>query len=512
VDKRFYFTRLAKNWSSTVYEERDRADGHGIFVVIALSILAGVLGGVRIFSDLFLAVLCLGLAGSLAAAARIRQKKLIAVSALLLLGLGLGMLRVALVPDHRNELDAYLGRKSEFLATIIREPDERDERTRLVLRPDGGSALITAAIQRWPRIERGDQVLVKGKLVRPANRNATATPEFDYVAYLAKEGIYYEMFLPQVELVNRPEHGLVAFTNKFKARLLAIFSGLLPEPSSGLLAGIVLGARGGISRELAAKFADAGVSHILVLSGFNITLIADWLVSFFAFAPRLLGGLLGSLFIIFFGFLAGGGAVVWRSVIMALVSWYAGLSGRIFDVSAALLATALAVTLWNPKTLTDDLGFQLSLTALAGIVYLAPVLNEKLFWRWPKFLAALFSSTFGAQLAVLPVIWLSMGKLSLVGFVSNLFIVPLVPVTMTLGFLILGAGLTLPFFGWPLAFLAEILLRMIVWLVEFFSAWPLSGVQVTAVPLIALIYSGALTLLTVRYWRRRALHSGLYPP
>ena len=481
-------------------------DWHKFFIVFGLSILGGIWLSPVLPSSFSFSFLFFIIALSLYLIGKGRERKTIFVfSTIIFAGVFVGTARVTLDQDFRHELDGYLRQKVEIAGEVVSQPDERAEMTRFIIKPKNFQAKILVTTERFPRWQNGDKVKLQGKLSVPSSAigeaTATSTP-FDYAAYLSKDGVYYEMYRPVISLGSRPTFGFTPFVNTFRGRLLSTMNTLLPEPESSLLAGILLGARQGLDKQVADDFTKAGVSHILVLSGFNITVVANYLLTLCSYFPRLVGGFAGILGIILFGLIAGGGSVVWRSVLMAVIAWYARLSGRLFDVSAALLVTALVITVWNPVVLSADLGFELSLFAMAGIVYVSPMIEEKYLGRITKKfgLREMMATTFGAQFAVLPLLWLATGRLSLVGFVSNLVVLHLVPPIMFLGGIILALGFILPVLAWPVAPLGYLLLRTLVVITHWFASWPLANLSIGASNFVVITVYLLLTGMTIKYW------------
>lgn len=483
-------------------------DWHKIFIFSSLSFLGGAWLGTISVGDwtigtlaglIFLTLILLF--GRLLT----RRPAVIYFGLIILSGFLLGLFRTYLVNDYSGELDGFLGQKVSFRAEITAEPDERETLARLIVRPDGYGTKIQITAERYPSYRLGDRISVTGKMTRPDNFISTSTNDFAYGAYLAKDGIYYQMYKPQLSLVERPTTGIVIWLAELKSQLLGKIAQILPEPESSLLAGILLGAKKALGTEITTDFRAAGVSHILVLSGYNITFVAENVLAVFWLLPRVLGGIVGFIVMIAFGLLAGGGAVVWRAVLMALIAFYAKLTGRLFDVAAAILFSAVALVAYRPNSLTADLGFQLSIMALIGIVYVAPWLSERFFGRIKsKFWRELVASTFGAQLAVLPILWQATGQVSVLGFISNLAILPLVPYAMGVGATALGLGFISTILAWPAGVISLILLKTILWLAHWFASWPLSGLAWNYSSWwLVIIYYLLLFWPVVNFWRQR---------
>lgn len=494
-----FLDRLAK-----AIIDKMKIDWHKFFILASLSFLFGSAIGSKTGTDwtigAWLGLIWLTLI-SVATLFRVKKK---VIYFGLIFGFGLlgGFLRVGVLPDHSREFDAYLNKKIEFKAEVVSEPDERETLTRLVVRPLDGRAKILLTLERYPEYRPDDIISIRGKIAKPENVTTVDRPQFDYVAYLAKEGIFYDMYKPDVLVMERPEIGGVkGIMFGLKEKLLNVMSRILPEPESSLLAGILLGAKRGLGSELTENFRLAGVSHIVVLSGFNITLVADALLRASFFLPLAFRGTAGALGIVGFGILAGGGSVVWRAVLMALVALYARLSGRIFDVAAAIMFSAVALVAYNPSTLTTDLGFQLSIMALVGIVYVAPWLEQKLFYRVSrKYFRDLLSTTFGAQISVLPLLWYATGQISVIGFLSNLVILPLVPSAMVFGAIASAIGLVSVTMAWPVTLITFILLKLIIFFGRWFAGWPGAGFSLPPSLWVLLIIYGLLAWPVAQFW------------
>jgi len=486
-------------------------DWHKIFIFSSLFFLLSLTFG-QIFSfDLFyigwLALIYFNVILILVIYFPVFRRQLIYFGLISILSLLGGFVRVSQTSSFEQELDRYLNQKIEFQAIIVAEPDERESSTKLVIRPAGDyRAKILVTVERYPQYQLGDKVSVSGKIQRPENFITDNQKTFNYQRYLARDGIYYQMFKPNLSLLSHNSYGLRGLLLDVKNYLLKVLGKILPEPESSLLAGILLGVKRGLGSELSEGFRLAGVSHIMVLSGYNITIVAETILRLCSFLPRFLGGAVGLFGIFAFGLLAGGGTVVWRAVLMATIALYAKLTGQLYNVTTAIIFSALAISIYNPSTLTNDLGFQLSLLALIGLVYVSPFLSEGVFRRLsPQFgFKELICSTVGAQLSVIPFLWWTTGNLSLVGFISNLIILPLIPSAMFLGTMALLIGSLFTWLAWPISLITFFVLKIILLLTLWFARWPLAdmSINISSGWIVILIYL-CLSVPIVRFWYKK---------
>jgi len=396
-----------------------------------------------------------------------------------------------------SQIAFYNGQEVEIEGWISQEPDRRDKSVKYELkvaktRIENGDKKITGKVlvsaRRFPEFEFGDRVRVRGKLETPP-----AFEDFDYAAWLSKSDIYSVMRRSEIEKISEVGRNQFSFIAwwwfRVKKILLLVKSHfettlnqVLSEPFSSLLAGILIGARRNIPDDLIQIFNIVGLTHIIALSGYNITIIVRAFERVTKYFPRWLSFSLGLSAVILFVILTGASASVVRAALMAMLILFAPLIGRKGDITIALLFTAMVMLLINLKILRYDLGFQLSFVAVAGLIYLSPILNriiEK--WKYKKVFPAVvrnyFEETFSAQIMVAPVVLYNFSRLSLVAPIMNVLVLPIVPITMLFGFvagllamICLKAGIVVGYLSW-------LLLKYIVVAAETFSKIPLASVE-----------------------------------
>jgi competence protein ComEC len=267
--------------------------------------------------------------------------------------------------------------------------------------------------------------------------------------------------------VLRPNQGNVAVTQllKFKVWLVRRLLAYYGPVEGNFLLGILIGAKRGLPQELLDTFSRTGTSHILAVSGFNISV----LLAFLGYSAYIIGRksqLWLSLFCVgAFVVIAGPSASVLRAAGMGLIVMVAVANGRLYNPLPALLLVAASMVVINPRILYWDIGFQLSAAATAGILLGAPLLdtvpqtNSLL-----KFFVSQLGVTLCAILFTLPISLLHFGQLSLIAPIANLVIVPAIPLVMALG------GLSmLPILGAGFAFVNTYLLQLLLWLERLFA-------------------------------------------
>jgi competence protein ComEC len=452
-------------------------------------------------------------AGCLTGSILFRQQEHFRKLFVLLVMLGLGATRFQLSSDvlDPNQISWYndSGAYAIIRGTIIKPPDVRDTYIGLRIEVDKirfgdettsspveGQILVrTSRFEEW---HYGDYVLIKGFLETP--------PEFEtfsYREYLAREGIYSLVSNADVKLLSSG-HGnpLLAALYTLRRHALYTIQTLFPDPEASLLGGILVGMESSIHPEVQQAFNDTGTTHIIAISGFNITIIAAIFVSLLR---RLLGVrwgiLLAGLGIAFYTILVGAEAAVVRAAIMGGLTLLARILGRRTHGFAALSAAAILMTAINPQVLWD-VGFQLSFAATLGLILYSPPLEAwfiQVVSKWmteeqAKRLAAPINEfvlfTLAAQATTLPLTAYYFQRFPLSSLLANPVILPAQPPLMITGGIATLVGMVWKPLGQLLAWLAWIFPAFTIRAVTFFADLPLSSIPLgdIAGPVVAGFY------------------------
>lgn len=475
------------------------------------STLAGVLAGSLIsFSwgeSIFIALLAVGSAGYL----WMRKVALSVLVIMLVVTIGFfgGLARVAwsLQEPAQSVLDQYVGESVELKGVIVEEPRATQTGGQLVVEVADEIGATTKALVRVrdpDMANYGDQVEIIGTLARPEAFVGDTGRAFNYPMFLAKDGVYYTVDFAQVSVLAMGKASYVK-TNLFtlKQRFVESLQRVLPEPEVALAGGILLGIQESLGESLEGAFRTTGVIHIVVLSGFNITIIAlfvrqvcEW---FRVRYPLWWSALLIVLFVI----MVGAGATVVRAAIMGLLASLALVSGRTYQITYALMIAGFGMLMWNPLLLLYDPSFQLSFVATLGLIHFAPLVERHLTWI-PNLLSirTFAAATIGTQLAILPLLLFMIGELSLVAVPANMLVLVAVPWAMLAAFLaglvgFVGVGLATPF-----SVLAYWLLTYMIRVVEGLAGLPWASVMVPAFPVWVMLL--AYLVMIVGYVRVKA--------
>lgn len=407
---------------------------------------------------------------------RFERSKFFLVACLVFISFGFGQLRYQ-ASDKSGDQTAFeskIGQDVSLSGVVSDEPERKEDYARFVL--NSGKTKILIYAQKYPRYEYGDKLKISGLLKKPEN----FSEDFSWRDYLAKGGIYYEIFYPRIEFVsggngNFVKQKLFYIKNKF----LSAISSAVPEPHASFLGGITIGAKDGLPKNLQEEFRTTGMAHVVALSGYNITIVAGTIMTVLSFLPRYFavsGGVAG---VILFAIMTGGSATVLRASIMALLALFAKTSGRIYTASWALFVAGFFMILQNPKILRFDASFQLSFMATLGLIYLSPIAEN-----WFKFVPQKFKlkemtiATVSAQIFVLPLLVYKTGVFSVVSLPVNFLILPFIPLTMFFGFTTGVSGMISGVLSAPFGWVSYILTQYELWIVGVFSKLPFASVTI----------------------------------
>jgi competence protein ComEC len=333
----------------------------------------------------------------------------------------------------------------------------------------------------------GDAVRLRARLDPPP-----VVDGFDYAAYLARQGVYAVAADPQLESVT-PDQGNFFFAalHAIRRKGLQTIAAIFPEPEAALLQGILLGDDSGIPKEVSKAFAQTGTSHIIAISGFNISIVAGILLALTGLLPRRFPSwLLAILGIAAYSLLVGASASVVRAAIMGSMALIARQLGRMSHGLTTLAFSGAVMTLGNPATLWD-VGFQLSMAATLGIIVYADPLQhslERLLMRsMPAARARAGAETAGeillltlaAQLTTLPLLLYYFRSLSLSALIVNPLVLPLQPMVMIASGIAMAAGMIwiplgqlMAWVAWPSA---AFTIRMVEWGAGLPGGWHAVG-------------------------------------
>ncbi|MGL5830899.1 MAG: ComEC/Rec2 family competence protein [Candidatus Altimarinota bacterium] len=408
----------------------------------------------------------------------------------LILFLSLGMLRMGgdLWLMGQQNLSEFNGLEVELEGEIVAEPDVRAEKQYLLIEGERVTVkgellevrgLVKLTQPKWLEFEFGERVLISGLVEKPENGE-----DFAYADYLAKDGIYSIMGRGSVEVLENQEidwgrwFGLQVIN--FRKYLAAKLEGTFNEPAASIVGGLLLGIRKTIPEEILDDFSTVGLTHILAISGFNITLI----INIFALALSNLGKskkiFLTIFGIVWFSLITGFSASVVRASLMGIILLIASFYERKAPALISLLLSAVIMVLANPRILNFDYSFQLSFLATLSLIWIMPIMEKKL-EKWPALIKENLLVTLAAQVLTLPVIIDGFGSFSIISPLANLVVLPFIPWIMLTGFITLIVSILLPPLAVWLAGITVVLVEIKLNIVKFLAGVSWASVELAPI-------------------------------
>jgi competence protein ComEC len=291
---------------------------------------------------------------------------------------------------------------------------------------------------------------------------------------------------------------LISFRQKLEESLEKILS----LPQSAILEALLFGKEENISKQWKEKLNLTGTRHIAAVSGMNITIISDLIFGFLLWLGlwRRQAFYLSIILIIFYILMIGAPASAIRAGIMALLFLTAQHFGRLSSASRTIVLAATLMLWQNPLILRWDIGFQLSFLATLGMINLQSILSERL-KKIPDFLQLRnnLSATLAAQIFVFPILIFNFGQISIISPLTNIFILPLIPIITILGFIFSFIGIFWQSLAQILSWPTWLGLTYILKIIDFSSKISFAFLTFENVPWIFLIIS-YLVLVTI-VWR-----------
>lgn len=331
--------------------------------------------------------------------------------------------------------------------------------------------------------KRGDELTIKGKLVNGFGNFAA------------------KISGAKVIQITQPKPGDIArvirdwFANAIRK--------VIPDPEASLGIGFLVGQRRSLPANLVIALQAVGLTHIVVASGYNLTILVRLARRLFEKVSKYLAALSSAIMILTFIAIAGSSPSMIRAGIVSglgILAWY---YGRKFH-PIVLLSLAVALTLIiDPSYAWGDLGWQLSFAAFAGVMILAPLATKYFFGdKKPNFVGQLLIETVAAQIMTAPIIIFAFGQFSNVAVLTNLLVLPFVPIAMLLVFIAGISAVLLPlaaanYFAAP----ATWLLKYMTGVIDYFAGFDWSMVSLSPKWYLLPIGYALIIGLCLYFWR-----------
>jgi competence protein ComEC len=410
----------------------------------------------------------------------------------------LGGLRAAVVPvESTAALEAYDGQSVRLRGEVVQPPTIGPAAAQLLVDAQSigaagrdppplptATSLVRVRVVGDPAtlggLAQGDALVLEGRLLAGAG---SSPPTLLFPQLLGRE--------PQ------PSFKPSAVLDGLRAAADAGIHRYLPEPQASLSAGVLLGGRGRLDADFRLELQRSGLAHVVAIDGFKQVVVAAVLG---AVAVRLLGPRLAALPVLLgiagYTLLTGAHPAAVRAGLMVGLATLAARTGRLADPFTSVLVAATSMAAVEPRILLD-VGLQLSLSAVLGIVLLWPRLQPRL-KGLPRLIAEPAGLTLAVTLATLPVTLSVFQVVSLVSPVAHIVAVPLLPLVLVSAALLALVSAIQPV-AVVVAWVAWVPSTLLVWVIQLFGNLPGAALSTGRLPPLA---AGCLagTLLLWGIW------------
>jgi ComEC/Rec2-related protein len=443
---------------------RKRIHRSYVLVFWSVGLIIGVASLFLIKTDIFYSWVWLLVALVMVVVAFVRTTVLMILLAVLS-GLVVGAWRSSVSLESTEYVRSLVGKNVEVSANVFDDPD--DGNSGIVLRLNDlrfvnidAKANMYVTVSGGRDIRRGDDVLVEG----------TVRDGFGSFAG--------SMFRAQILEINRPAPGDVA--GRIRDSFGAHVSEMIPDPEADLGLGYLLGQRRALPESMVDMLQITGLTHIVVASGYNLTVLVRFVRKAFKRVSRFTVLFVAGLLIISFMAVTGFGPSIMRAGLvsgLSLIAWY---FGRRFHPIKLLLMVAAMTLLLSPSYIVD-IGWLLSFAAFVGVMIMAPLTTEY-FYGKEKIgtIKQILIETASAYMCTLPILIFFFSQFSILSIFANMLVLPTIPFAMAMVFMAGVSSLILPFITSIFGFLATMILRYNISVMEFFGgiSWALREVEI----------------------------------
>ncbi|MCX7921922.1 MAG: DNA internalization-related competence protein ComEC/Rec2 [Clostridia bacterium] len=412
-----------------------------------------------------------------------------------------------LYTDGKNvsKFNEFVGKEVIIEGIIDTEPDIREQKVMYAVKTKkvtsegiskevSGRVLFTTLKDTEKSIlSYGREVKITGQLNVPSGKRNPGG--FDYRRYLAGSGMTATIYASGNNVITGKSTGgnfLVTTGLNIRNRIVGVINASLPMQQAGLLNGMLIGYREGLTKEVEEAFSDAGLTHLMAVSGANIAFIVFPLVFIFRkmyLKQRTANAIIIGILVLFV-FVTGFSPSVLRAVIMAITVLVGQMLRRETDVITSIAFAAMLLMFYNPYSIFD-IGFQLSFAATLSLIMFYKSIKSFIDFKYiPNFIADVMAATLAAQVGVLPITTFYFNKISLISVVSNILAVPVVQIISILGFVMAILGQINVVLSQILGYINYTFLTFVLYVTKISSELPYATIKVItpSVPIIIVYY------------------------
>lgn len=344
-------------------------------------------------------------------------------------GILLGLSRGSLVKSDLESLEVYISQEQYITGVVSQDPERA---------VNGDIRLVIGSISINDKKYRGK--------IWVTTRDDIRFTRGDFLGFRHKLNEGFGTYQLSAYNVNVSEYRkttdlLISLRDKFAEK----FKQFVVEPSASLGVGFVIGQKSNLTPELEGQLRIVGLMHIVVASGYNLTILVRFAKRLFEKHSKFLATSSSLFLIVGFVMVSGASPSMVRAAIVTVLSIAVWYYGRRFNPVLLILYVAALTASINPVYVWSDLGWWLSFMAFFGVLVLSPLLlHLKYKSSRPPALVQIVVETISAQIMTLPIILIIFGVFPTTAIVANVLTVPFIPFAMLLTFIAGVVAMILP--------------------------------------------------------------------
>lgn len=386
------------------------------------------------------------------------------------------------------------------IATVVGEAKETEYYYSYEIKINQKRFIMYVKKNNPEKLKYGMEIILEGKYIEPTeDRNYKG---FNYKEYLKTKKIYGSFKAEKISVIKENNvNFILRISNNTRNKVIEIAKKILPQQTSSLLIGILIGERQYISEDITENFSKSSLSHILAISGSHISYIIIGITFILTKSRTSKKGMyiITILSLIFFIFITNFSSSVIRACIMGIIVLFAKIVYRKPDILTSISVSLLIILIDNPFAI-KDIGLQLSYLGTIGIVYLNKPIANFLEKYMKKKIAKMLAITISAQIMVLPVTVINFNNISTVFIISNIIAAPLTGGIILLGYANVLIGVISLDIAKIIAILTHSLVQLLIWTAELTAKIPYSSITTITPHLITVIY---YYIFIYAIWRKK---------
>lgn len=390
------------------------------------------------------------------------KKRLVLLSLAFLVGVGWYF--VWFNPERVEQIQSFVGQTLTLQATVVQDPVVSGNWQRLVVSSPELPGLVQLEVPTYPNLVIGDRLQTTAKL------EGASDLEGGYANYLVSQEIFYIARSREFEVIEIDSNPLF-LVGRWKTGFVARVASLLDPPVSQVVLGLLIGGQGEFPSDLKQQFVETGITHIFSVSGYNVGIVMLGFLSLAGVINRRLLVKLAMVGLLLFGIAVGpGNPAAVRAVIMGelvLVSLWLGKT----KILPLMLLYAVNIMLLIYPLAWRNVSMQLSVAAMVGILFLRQAWEQHLRFM-PEVMRETIVVTMAVTVATMPVSLATFGGLSLIALLTNLLVLPMLPLIMAAGGLGVLFSYLIPTVSSFLLWFVSLLVNLVIQIVSLLASVP----------------------------------------